>query len=156
MKSGRTKQTAMWVGMALMVALGAAGDLLAAGMVAQEIAWKEAVLLSGAPENALVQPLVSWLDATTESRGIEIAEYFSERNEIVFSLTSVEGSYCLLIHHYLHAIHHQVGRVRAAMASSSSGDDAESWVMARMGWRARSNACSILADPHTPLHETAL
>ena len=157
MKSERSKQAAMWVGMALMMFLGSADTLLAARIASQQdVAWREAVIYSGVPENSLVRPVVTWFDATTDVQGFEIAEYVPERNEIVFNHPGVMGSYCLLIHQYLHAIHHQANRSRFAKASLSSKDDAESWVMARMGWRARSNACSILADPHMPLHESGL
>jgi len=156
MKSEKPKQIAMWGGMALMMFLSSCGDLLAARISTQDVAWKEAVILSGIPENSLVRPAVTWFDATQDARGFEIAEYLPDRNEIVFNHPGVVGSYCLLIHQYLHAIHHQSHRTRLARASSTVELDAETWVTARMGWRSRSNACSIIADPHMPLHESGL
>src|SRR3990172_3184981 len=85
MKSERSKQTAMWVGMVLMVFMGSSRHLLAAKVSVQDVAWKEAVLLSGAPETSLVRPAVTSFDATEDVQGFEIAEYLPERNEIVFN-----------------------------------------------------------------------
>jgi hypothetical protein len=139
-----------------MLFLGSTADLLAARVTQQDIAWREAVILSGVPENSLVRPAVRWFDATADVQGYEIAEYDPERNEIVFNHPGVVGSYCLLIHQYLHAIHHQSQRVRLARATLSARDEAETWVTTRMGWRGRSNACSTIADPHMPLHGSGL
>jgi len=142
--------------MALMMFVGASGELLAARTSAQDVAWREAVILSGLPENSLVRPSVTWFDATKDVQGFEIAEYLPGRNEIVFNHPGVVGSYCLLIHQYLHAIHHQARQSRIARASSRIDADPETWVNSRMGWRSRSNACSIFADPHSPLHESGV
>jgi len=142
--------------MALMMFVGSSADLLAARVTHLDVAWREAVILSGVPENSIVRPAVRWFDATSEAQGYEIAEYLPERNEIVFNHPGVVGSYCLLIHQYLHAIHHQINRVRLARATLSVQDEAEAWVTTRMGWRGRSNACSTIADPHMPLHESGL
>jgi len=105
----------------LAVQVGEAG---AANLTSQDVAWIEALALANVPSAGLERP-----DLDTRTLG-----------------ASGAGSYCLMVHLFLHAIYQQT-QIEPGAGERIVSERASTWVAMKMSWRLNSNACSLAPLP---------
>lgn len=145
----RSRSIPVAVAAALTLLLASATESRAAAVAPYEIAWMEAVILASIPSGLVSRPTVTFRSPAEAGSDSDVAEYLPEMNEVWLFRDEPGGCHCLLIHQFLHAIHHQI-RQGEGFLTGDEPEAVEAWVTAKMGWRAGSNACRFSPRPHDP------